>query len=213
MRIFRYLMNPCAPPDSPAGGHCSEIGPASFHRASAGSVGSSFTSQIFVPLSMTVSCGPFAVICRRFQSSFLRRPGNFSSPLSSHNTLPRIAPGALPVHDDADELTGLAPSDVDLVAGAERHAAVVEAGLVLAGVLLLLADQFSRALRPGLGEHELEVEIEVLVLLVGDEAAAAGPLAANEHPVLQLPLRRRRRRRVPRRRVRRRPSSRSDPCR
>src|SRR5439155_18075577 len=55
---FRNLTKPAKPPASPAGGHWKVIGPASFHSASAGSVGVSVTSQIFVPFNQTRSRGP-----------------------------------------------------------------------------------------------------------------------------------------------------------
>ena len=90
------LDGPCAPPDSPAGGDCRLMGPASFQRASAGSVGSSFRSEIFWPFRCHGDVRPLGAELQPVPlCSFFRSVGNFSSPVESHRTLPRIAPGAL----------------------------------------------------------------------------------------------------------------------
>lgn len=62
IRMFRYFTNPANPPDSPAGGHCRLIGPASFHCASAGSVGLSVMSQISWPFNHTCRRAPLNAI-------------------------------------------------------------------------------------------------------------------------------------------------------
>src|ERR1051325_5182921 len=69
------------------------MGPASFHAASAASVGLSVMSQIFVPFKVTWRRGPLKEIWIWFQSCFLRRLGNFSSAVSSQRTFPLMALG------------------------------------------------------------------------------------------------------------------------
>src|SRR5206468_9269565 len=94
------------------------------------------------------------------------------------------------MYDDADEFTGFAASDVHLVAGAQIHAAVVEARLVLAGVRLVGPDDFRGAARAVFGQHEVELELDILELRLRDEAAAAltrRRLAADDDAVLHCP--------------------------
>src|SRR4030095_13153029 len=88
------------------------------------------------------------------------------------------------------ELTGFTPSDVHLVAGAQIHAAVVEARLVLAGVRLVGPDDFRGAARAVFGQHEVELELDILELGLRNQAAAAltrSRLAADDDAVLHRP--------------------------
>src|SRR5947207_3262464 len=66
------------------------------------------------------------------------------------------------VHDDADERSRLAPADVHLIPGAKVDAAVVEAGLVLAGVHLAEPDDLRRTSGAVLGQHEVQLELDIL---------------------------------------------------
>src|SRR6266545_2123918 len=71
------------------------------------------------------------------------------------------------VNDHADELPRLATSDVDLIAGPQGDAAVVRACA-------------ARTVRGGrlLGEHEVELQLEILVNVFRDETAPSAALAA-----------------------------------
>ena len=96
--------------------------------------------------------------------------------------------------DDADELAGLATAEVDLITGAHVDAAVVGAGR-------------ARAVGSGrlLGEHEFELELEILEQLRRHQTASPFSglgLSTDDRAVFHLPLWQR-------------PSasSRSDPCR
>src|SRR5206468_3688475 len=94
------------------------------------------------------------------------------------------------MHHDADELTGFAAPEVHLIAGPEVHAAVVEAGPVLAGVRLIRTDDFGGAASAVLGEHEIELELDILELRLRDKAAAAltrRRLSADNDAVLNRP--------------------------
>src|SRR4029079_1667306 len=96
------------------------------------------------------------------------------------------------VDDDADVFHRFATADVHLIAGAERDAAVVRAGLVDACVRLLRSGALRRALGAVLRELEVQLESEVLELFVGDEASAPAALTPDQDAVLDLPVRRRR---------------------
>src|SRR5204863_4604782 len=80
------------------------------------------------------------------------------------------------MNDHADELPGLAASDVDLISGPQGDAAVVRA-------------RAARTVRGGglLGKHEVELQLEILVEVFRDETAPSAALASNYHPVLDLP--------------------------
>src|SRR5262245_23689635 len=101
--------------------------------------------------------------------------------------VPRVEPedvssdglGVHTVNNDANELSGLATPEVNLIAGPQIHAAVVGAG-------------GTRAVRVGrlLGEHKVELQLEVFVLRLRNETPTSltwSGLSANDDAVLHFP--------------------------
>src|SRR5437867_1991625 len=93
------------------------------------------------------------------------------------------------VHDDPDVFAGLATPEIELIAIPQVDAAVERARLVLAEIRLLVTE-LRRALGPRFGQHEIELELDVLELVSRRETAASlarrGRHAGN-HAVLGLP--------------------------
>src|SRR5712692_6593590 len=77
------------------------------------------------------------------------------------------------VDDDADELAGFAAPDIHLIAGAQIDAAVVKARFVFAGIRLMRTDELGGALGAVLGEHEVELQLDVLELRLRHQTAAS----------------------------------------
>src|SRR5262245_23249655 len=87
--------------------------------------------------------------------------------------------GVHAVDDDANELSGLATPEVHLIAGPQRHAAVVRAFR-------------ARAVRGGrlFGEHEVQLQLDVFVLRPRNQTPTfltRSGLSANDDAVLYFP--------------------------
>src|SRR5262245_50696426 len=83
------------------------------------------------------------------------------------------------VHNDADELSGFATPKVHLIAGPQRHAAVVRA-------------VGTRAVRGGrlLGEHEIELQLEVFESRLRNQTPTSltrSGLSAHDDAILDFP--------------------------
>src|SRR4051812_818669 len=91
--------------------------------------------------------------------------------------------------DDADVFAGFASAEIQLIAVPERDAAIKGAGFVLAQIRLILSE-LGCALRAGFGEHEIELELDVFVLVDRGQAGASLTFSrrrARDHAIVDLP--------------------------